>query len=155
MRGPAIALFDPLRAAPSALGSTVRLFDATLHDVWAAVPSCIAEIGHEVESSDLANGEVVFCSGMADSSSGERYVILVAPCGSQIRVSASGTQRSRFGKPCDARIAKISNQFLTAMNQAVGPEVVSHDGELGAGIRDAARVASMSDTRRYGGAKRH
>ena len=114
--GPAISMFHPLGAARSAVEPMVRLFDASVDDVWAAVPTCIEAIGREVESSDLANGEVVFCSGMPGSFSGERYVILVAPLGSQIRVSVSGTQRSKFGKVCEVRIAKTSNQFLTAMS---------------------------------------
>ncbi|MGZ4679024.1 MAG: hypothetical protein ACXV4D_02550 [Ilumatobacteraceae bacterium] len=114
----------------------VCLLDVPLHEVWAAVPNCIAAIGREVESSDLANGEVVFCSGMAGSSSGERYVILVAPLGTQTQVSVSGTQRSRFGKPCEARIAKISNQFLVAMNEAVVPQVDQRDS-AGREVMDA------------------
>ena len=98
----------------------VQVFEATLHDVWVAVPNCIAELGYEVDSADLANGEVVFCSGKAASSSGERYVILVAPLGTQTQVSVSATQRSRFGKPCEARIAKISDRFLTRLASTHG-----------------------------------
>jgi hypothetical protein len=118
---PALMTLTPSGQDAHSIRGPTRLFDATLHDVWAAVPNCIAELGYEVESSDRANGEVVFCSGVAASSSGERYVILVAPVGNQTQVSVSGAQRSRFGKPCEARIAKISNQFLTAINGAVGP----------------------------------